>query len=420
MYPEITVNLGNLFLSMSDALDLASDSLALHQQRTALLAWEMARAAGLPRERQAKIFVAALLHDIGALSLEEKLELQRGQIEDIDLHCVRGAQLFEEVDLLSGAAPLVRHHHRTRQSWGPNLDRVGFDSQIILLADSVERAIDRDKYILHQDRHIKRRIKALAGDDLDTGLVDLFMEIAEREELWLDLMSPRLYSLLLHNGPFRRLEIDIDSIKDITEMFRYIIDFKTRFTATHSSGVAECAAVLAMLFGQTEAEVELLRIAGHLHDLGKIVVPNAILNKPGRLTREEFAIVKQHTYFTFSVLSTISGLRDLAEWAAYHHEKLDGSGYPFRRKAKDLNIGSRIMAVADIFTALTEDRPYRPGMDNGKISRILKEQADDGLLDWKVVDILLKDLPSISKSVKATQAQALEHYESKFGVKVAA
>ena len=105
-----------------------------------------------------------------------------------------------------------------------------------------------------------------------------------------------------------------------------------------------------------------MRAAGYLHDLGKIAVPSRILDKPAPPSQHEWAVLREHTYHTFRVLDTIGGMPQISEWAAFHHERLDGTGYPFGHEGKDLTLGARIMAVADIFTAVTEDRPYRAAL----------------------------------------------------------
>ena len=229
-----------------------------------------------------------------------------------------------------------------------------------------------------------------------------------------DLISPRLYSLLLHNGPYRRVEIDLASISTIGELFRNIIDFRSRFTSTHSSGVAECASTLSRIFGFSDMEVSLMNVAGSFHDIGKLAVPNSILEKPDKLTEEEYAVMRQHTHFTFSILNTIGGLQQIAEWAAFHHERLNGSGYPFHHKADKISTGSRIMAVADTFTAVAEDRPYRKGMQREEIEKILKKRADMNLLDKRIVDLLLENYGEVLTRVMEKQAASKEYYEHQF------
>jgi len=109
------------------------------------------------------------------------------------------------------------------------------------------------------------------------------------------------------------MDIDLAGIATIAKLFRNIIEFRCRYTATHSSGVAECAAILAQKFGLTETEAKLIEIAGNLHDIGKLVVPSAILNKNGALSDSDFAVIKQYSYHTLTILNTIGGFQPLAE-----------------------------------------------------------------------------------------------------------
>jgi HD-GYP domain-containing protein (c-di-GMP phosphodiesterase class II) len=277
--------------------------------------------------------------------------------------------------------------------WESSIDTPDiFDSQILYLADYLERHIDRNQFILHQVDGLNEKINSAAGDIIHDNIVDLFLGISSREELWLDLSSPRLYSILLHSGPLRGAEIDYDNIFSIASLFRNTIDFKSRFTATHSTGVAECAVMLSRLFGLTETEVKQMEIAGYLHDLGKLAVPN----------------------FTYSVLNTVGGLDHIAEWAAFHHEKLDGTGYPFHVGPEKINTGARIMAASDIFTAIAEDRPYRKGMERKKIETILMSQVENNALDKKIVNLLIENFEEIASNVKEKQLESLELFEMKF------
>jgi len=210
------------------------------------------------------------------------------------------------------------------------------------------------------------------------------------------------------------MDIDIPDISLISVLFRNIIDFRSRFTSTHSSGVAASAAILSRIFGLTESEIELMEIAGNLHDLGKLAIPNSILEKPGKLEKEEMDIVKSHTYYTFHVINTIGGLQQIAEWAAYHHERLDGSGYPFHCTEAELSTGARIMMVADMFTALAEDRPYRKGMSKEGIIQIIKKFSDRHLLDTRIVNLLFDNYEEIYSYVTEKQSISREFYEKQF------
>ena len=287
-------------------------------------------------------------------------------------------------------------------------------SQIVLLSDYVERLIDRNKYILHQRDAILDTIKKMEDTIIHKKVIEYFVDVSKREEFWLDLVSPRLYPLLLHTGPFKNMEIELEHISLMATLYRDLIDFKSRFTATHTSGVSACAEIISKIFGLTELEINSMIIAGNFHDIGKLIIPNKILEKPGKLTSDEFAIMKSHTYFTYYTINSIGGLEQIAEWAAYHHEKLDGSGYPFHCKSGEIDTGSRIIAIADIFTAISEDRPYRKGMEKDESFKVLKTQTDSGLLDKKIVELLFDNYDCINKYVKGNQALSMEFYENRF------
>lgn len=415
MLKELSVNFGNFLLSLSDAIDLASPKIALHQMRTAFIAWQIAKAATLSKERIENLFIASLFHDIGALSLEDKIKIHDFEEVNVEPHCILGEALFDSTPLFAPAKKIVRYHHKPCRLWNSIIDTPdAFDSQILFLADYLERKIDRNQFILHQVDDLNAKIASSSGNLIHDDIVNLFLEISGREDLWLDLSSPRLYSILLHSGPFRKSETDYDNLFSIAGLFRNTIDFKSRFTATHSTGVAECAVILSRIFGLTDNEIKQIEIAGYFHDLGKFVVPNSILEKPDKLTKDEFAVIRQHTYFTYSVLNTIGGLDHIAEWAAFHHEKLDGSGYPFHVKSEKINTGSRIMSIADIFTAIAEDRPYRKGMGRIEIETILKSQTEHKTLDKKIVNLLIENFEEISSQVKEKQLISHELFEMKF------
>ncbi len=407
MVRDITINLNNFFLSVSDAIDLSSPAISTHQIRVAYLSWRLAKLAGLEAQKIRHIYIAALFHDIGALNPRDKLRLHRSEERELTPHCVRGERLFKSIPYLVPMAPLVRYHHRPWKTWqeaGKNLDDpYVLESQILNLADFVERSIDRNRYILDQSSHITGKVLALSGKEIHRDVVDLFMSLAKQEACWLDIVSPRLYSILLNYGPLEHIQISLDEVAQLATFFSKIIDFRSKYTSTHSSGVVACATILSHICGLTEQEILLMKIAASLHDLGKLVVPNSILEKPGKLTREEFNIVKQHTYHTYMILSSIHGFETIAEWAAFHHEKLDGSGYPFGLTAERLTLGARIMAVADIFTALIERRPYRDGMPDEKVKEIFTNQVKKGQLDGKIVKALFDHFDEIKQRVTIHQ-----------------
>jgi len=127
-------------------------------------------------------------------------------------------------------------------------------------------------------------------------------------------------------------------------------------------------------------------IAATLHDLGKLAISNAILDKPGKLSEIEMERMKSHTYYTTMALQNIEGFEKISSWAGNHHEKLSGNGYPFGHDAAVLGFEERLMGCLDMYQALTEERPYRKGMEHAMALSILEENAKRGLIDRKIVD----------------------------------
>lgn len=179
-------------------------------------------------------------------------------------------------------------------------------------------------------------------------------------------------------------------LTDKVERFALIIDAKSPYTAEHSAGVARLSGFLAKKAGLDNIDCSKIEIAGLLHDLGKLNVPNSILEKRAKLDSDEMFFMRHHSYASFDILHTIKGLEDIAIWAANHHESLDGSGYPFHKTADEIDFESRIIAVSDIFQAMTQDRPYRYGLSQENIIKHLKQEVAQGKLDNVVVSIVEK------------------------------
>lgn len=170
-------------------------------------------------------------------------------------------------------------------------------------------------------------------------------------------------------------------------------------------GVSASATKLASLLNMSPSECHEMRIAGYLHDLGKLAVPETIIEKEGMLDTAERGVIKSHTYYTYSILKKVKGLEKIATWASFHHETLTGEGYPFHRSAKDLPFGSRIMAVADIFTALTEDRPYRQGMNKEEVIKVFTTLTSEGKIDQTVTDTLLENYDELNRTRQTAQIE---------------
>ena len=154
----------------------------------------------------------------------------------------------------------------------------------------------------------------------------------------------------------------------------------------------------------------MIYLAGLLHDLGKLAVPTEILEKPEKLTPKEYDIVRRHTYYTYYILEPLKILNMVRIWGAFHHERVDGRGYPFHLSEAELPLGSRIISIADIFTALTEDRPYRKGSEAKEAFKILLEASSLHRVDSQVTSILQEHLAEVNEVRRSAQIAAEEEY----------
>lgn len=152
----------------------------------------------------------------------------------------------------------------------------------------------------------------------------------------------------------------LDDLHQLVDALAAALDAKSSYTCGHSERVADLALLIAQNLGLTDEKKQLIHIGAHLHDIGKIGIPDEVLNKPGRLTDEQFAIIKQHPVIGFNIVNKVKTFEVISDIVRYHHERYDGKGYPDGLKGFDIPFGARIVAVADSFDAMTAPRIYRP------------------------------------------------------------
>jgi HD-GYP domain-containing protein (c-di-GMP phosphodiesterase class II) len=412
----LNVPIYDLVNCLADTIDLASPELANHHRRVGLIAHAIACQLGLPEEARTELFFAGNLHDIGALSLQERIRLLDFEVDKTERHAETGALLLELFTPLSGIADLVRFHHTNWDGGAGAVHRgkpVPLGAHILHLADRIAVLMGKSDRImlLTRVRDIRGRIGSEAGGMFVPRLVEAFSALSRRESFWLGIAYPPRDPALEKMRRFRAVRLDTEGIVGLSRLFARIIDFRSRFTATHSSGVAASAEALARLAGRPAAECAQMRIAGLLHDLGKLAVPAEIIEKPGKLSPQERSVMCCHTFFTRRALSNIKSFKSITEWSSYHHEKLDGSGYPFHVRDRDLSLGARIVSVSDVFTAITEDRPYRAGMDRGSVTAVISDMVSRAALDTDVVALLMDNYEELNELRMASQFEAVKEYQ---------
>lgn len=390
---NLRLNLRQVVYVLSDALDLVGVNDLNHGKRVAYMAARIAGAAGLNEKQVDDVLHAGLMHDCGVSSSREHQRItEMLDFENPEDHCFRGYDLLAGFRPLAHLAPVVRnHHYRWDILQGMDVPpKVAFRANCIYLADRIDVLFKRssEENILLARQKIRQVIEDRRGAYFAPRLVDALLDVSAAEAFWLTL-SPEPLRAYLDRAMRRHQAEDLkfDELRQLVDLFACIVDAKSSFTAEHSHGVARVARLLAQKAGFSEERCDLIELAGLLHDLGKLVVPDHILEKPGPLDQEERATMMCHTFYTLEILNRIEGFEKIAEWGAFHHEELSGKGYPFHHDGARLSPEARIMAVADVLQALAQDRPYRPSMPAEKILSIIREMVASNKLDGAMVAV---------------------------------
>ncbi|KJS86869.1 MAG: hypothetical protein JM58_06165 [Peptococcaceae bacterium BICA1-8] len=410
MRREIDVPIFDLVISLTNTLDLISPVLVNHHKQVSYIAYEISVEMGLSFDEQRDIMLAGALHDIGGITLQERINALDFEAVNPHLHAETGYSLFKTFEPFSKIADIIHYHHNW---WEETEDYVPLGSHIVHVADRVAVCIDKEKNILSQVDDIVDKIEKQSGRMFMPNAVQAFKDLAGKEFFWLNATSQYLVPVLREKINLEYLKISMEGLSGLAKIFSQVIDFRSPFTANHSSGVAATSEALARLLCFSTREQLMIKIAGLLHDVGKLAIPQEVLEKPGKLTKEEFCIVRAHTYYTYRTLAPITGLDTINRWGSFHHERLDGTGYPFHLKGEDLPLGSRVLAVADVFTAITEERPYRRGMAKDKALAVLKNMAEKNAIDKRIVDLLIDNYDEIS-SARLLAQKDCEDYNTIF------
>jgi putative nucleotidyltransferase with HDIG domain len=430
--PEPSIRVSEILSALSYALDLTEGQPMGHSVRACIIGMRLAQQIGLPPTERGDLYYSLLLKDAGCSSNSSRLfhivtadeikakrdvkltdwtrvgweslqyalthvatglpflqrmrrlfQVAATQQQDscalVKIRCERGADIAKQLgfsdNVVSGIYSLDEHWNGRGYPDGLHKEEIPLFSRIANLSQTLE--------VFHTERGPSAAIDAAcrrSGRWFDPELVNAAVCMSKEGTLWSSLENPDLLHEVSKLEPEqRRITANEDAIDNICQAFAEVIDAKSPFTYRHSTGVAEAAMEIAHWFGMKPRDVKLLRRAALLHDLGKLSVPNAILEKPGKLTDEEWKVVRKHPYYTLEIMRRIPGFEALGEEAAAHHEKLDGSGYWRGLVAEQLSTFARILAVADIFDALRAKRPYRDSLPLEKTFSIMRGESPHAL-----------------------------------------
>ena len=299
--------------------------------------------------------------------------------EVIQTRCDRGAEIarlmrFSET-VAQGIAGLDEHWDGGGRPVGAVGNTIPLNARIALMAQVT------DVFTMELGAHAAAiELKTRSGKWFDPELVPVFLRVIQRGGFEKSLRDPALESIVFANEPAHHTRIvDDDYLDEISYAFARVIDAKSPFTHGHSERVATYTDMICRQLGYDHAHRRWMARAALLHDIGKLGISNAVLDKPGKLTDDEFRIMKSHPVMGQEILSRVEVFSELNMVAMAHHERLDGKGYPYGKSAPSLTRNMRVLAVADIFDALTADRPYRAALSLEKTYEIMDDMAGSAI-----------------------------------------
>ena len=396
----LTINLGRVAHTVTKALDYVGVDDHSHGRRVGLMSHRVAHFLGWERQDRHFALIAGMLHDCGVSSTAAHKKL----VDEIEWkgaqeHCLRGA------DFLKGFAPFaqygdaVKYHHTRWTELPETLNR--HTSQLANLIFLVDRLdVVRGNFlmsnpaheVLHQRQAILETLRPHVGVLFSADLFDALIQAVARESFWLELEDEFLDVAIFETLAFwdHGAFLAFADLMALGEMISHIVDAKSPFTHYHSLRVADLTYQLGGLMGFTEERRQMLRLAGLMHDIGKLRTPDEILEKPGSLSESEHCLVIRHPMDSKLVLESLFPETPISRWASCHHEKLNGSGYPYGWTGERIDTETRILTICDIFQALCQERPDRGRLPAAIVIEIMGRMRDGGEIDPDIFAVLEK------------------------------
>ncbi|WXR60854.1 HD domain-containing phosphohydrolase [Peptostreptococcaceae bacterium AGR-M142] len=380
----------SILVSIIEAIDNFNFLLKNHHKHTATIAYQLGCAYGLDTDKLNNLVLAASIHDIGALYVDERDQLLYIDEQNPKPHEIMGAKMLEDFKPLKDIKEIIRHHHIKYSEIIENTikkEDVRIECYFLHLADRIDILLETYGKDSYSRTLIIDEINIRFGDIFLPDLKYVFNQLAQDNEFWENIYDLAFHELLLLNIDSDNFKMDNSDIEGLSKIFARIVDFKSSWTKVHSITVGAFANEIGKYLNLNEKSCFELKIAGYLHDIGKIAIPSELLDKTDKLTDEEFQTIKSHAKYSSMILKSISGLGNISKWAIHHHEKRDKSGYPLKISDQKFSIEMDILAFSDILSALLENRPYRKTLPKNTILQILKNLTPNKL-DFKVYTVI--------------------------------
>jgi len=363
-----------------------------HSAKVVYVSLKMGRILKLSDFELLDLLLLSLLHDNGMSAKEisgayyESISTGLIPIIISKEHCIRGEENLQGFPFFSNPENVIMYHHEHYDGSGifrMKGEDIPLMSQIIFLASNIDSVYNFD--LVAKDPTLKdsmvEYVKNNKNKLFSEKITESFLRLANDEMYWNVFLNHDISNVVKKETAAYNFDFAYSEIRDMTNIFSRIIDMSSPFTSKHSVRLANNMDQMIKFYELDEDHRQKLLIASDLHDIGKLGINPAILEKKGSLTKDEFKVIKRHTLIGYKSINQITGLKDVAKWIYNHHEKCDGSGYPRGLFDEDLDFDSKLLCCLDIYTALLEDRPYRPAMTQEEAFIILFDMANQNRID---------------------------------------
>ncbi|MFQ9923600.1 MAG: HD domain-containing phosphohydrolase [Beduini sp.] len=386
-------------------LNKLDNRLVDHGERVAFLCLEIMSYLKVPQEEYLHVAKLALLHDIGAYKTDDMDALLSFESKDVWEHAIYGYLFLSRLSPLKKNSDCVLYHHMSYEKLMKTRCSNKKIASLIHLCDRIDVAVKQGAsltLLLHQSGQFDPlQVKAFEALNKDHVLIHALENMMYQDKM---------------NALYQTIYLGEDERRGYLEMLAYSIDFRSEFTVLHTITTTAIAIELGKQYQLNSVEMNKLYYGALLHDLGKGAIPISILEKQGKLDDKETQLMQRHVSITEEILKGYIQT-DVLNMAVRHHEKLDGSGYPHHLTNKELTLGDRIVAIADILSALLGKRSYKEKFSVAKAISIIEEMAEEGKIDVDIVHVfvlhheeIMVQVQQNTEKIKQLYADMLKDY----------
>lgn len=403
---EITaIHKNEIIKVISTALRLIDPRLVEHGERVSYIAYRIFQQGNLSDKLDCNtLFILCAFHDIGAYKTDEIDKMVQFETSNVWNHSIYGYCFLKNLTPLGDFAEAILFHHLPYSEFSSFDTKYSDYASLIFLADRIDILLQANP-----ENCDYAPIEKYAGQLFNPEYVKLFLEANEKLNVQAELQSGRFRPTTLQLA--YNINFSVEEALAYLKMLVYSIDFRSEHTVTHTINTTAISQELGHRLNLTADDLEKVYLGALLHDIGKLAIPLEILEYPGKLSPEQMAIMRKYVDYTETIISGLVS-DEIAQIASRHHEKLDGSGYPHGLKAAALTTPQRIVAVADIISALTSARSYKDVFPKEKTIRILKELQANAQLDHNICDIAINDFDDIMRKTDSSRDPIITLYRT--------